>query len=167
MLAEQYTKSIVALPLPRLLSRRIALVMVFGTAISTGTFAQAQAQKVIVDTAGVHTFKQLVAALKLAAGNRAPKNVRLVEVYRACAEAFVEHGQDALALGTHIPGDIADRLPRFRRSALPIFVFVPLWGLVFAVPLATFFKAALTSVALLLMVRQVLREEAGKRRKVV
>jgi hypothetical protein len=160
--AKQYAININEWPL----SRRQALSIALGFAVPAAALSQGQATKVVVDTTGVHTFKQLVAALKSAAGTRAPTHVRLAEVYRACAEAFVEHGQEALALGKRIPGDIADRLPRFRRSALPILVLIPLWGLVFAVPLATFFEAALTSVALLLVVRQVLREKAESRKRV-
>lgn len=128
------------------LSRRTALSFMLGTGFSA--FA-AEAEVVAARMTGVKTLKDLVEAVKLAAGPRRPSRFKVKDVYRAFASAFVENGQEAIRQGIKIPRWIAEKLPGMRKAMVPAMVLIPLWGLIFLVPLAPFFWIILGSLTVL------------------
>lgn len=122
----------------------------------------ASEDQIEVSLQGVKNLKGLVAAMKEAAGDRAPPKVDLKEVYGALAEAFLDHAHDALERGIEFPSKVRRLLPLRRKVFLPVAVIVPLWGLQFVFELAPFYLAMLASLSI---VWGAIVEKAVERRK--
>jgi hypothetical protein len=106
-------------------------------------------ERVEVNVKGVRTLRGLIAAMKAAAGPRAPAKVNLTEVYDVLSDAFLDHAQEALAHGVKIPRKVLSLLPGTQKTILPLAVIVPLWGMQFVIPLVPFFQIMLISIGLI------------------
>lgn len=112
---------------------------------------------VYVDAAGVKDVRVLVEKMRIAAGNRLPSTLKVEEFYKAIVKAAFDNAQKASELNIQVPKFILDRLPKRRVSwslmpvQAPIFVLIPLLGLTFAVPIATFFAIVIGSVWVLML----------------
>lgn len=130
--------------------RSFALGMVSSFAAPALSLA-AGADRIQVNLTGVKDLKALVQAMKQAAGDRAPPNINLKEVYGALAEAFLENAHEAMARGMEMPARLKRFIPERRKVLLPAFVLVPLWGVIFVFDLAPFYTLILASLAVMLV----------------
>lgn len=103
-----------------------------------------------VDVAGVTDVPSLIAAIKRAAGSLLPTKMPDKEFYPHFAKVFVENARSASDVGYLVPDWILDRLPQ-RKVVFPLLgiAIFTLYGIQFAVPVATIVTAVLASIGLM------------------
>lgn len=103
-----------------------------------------------VDVTGVTDVPSLIAAIKRAAGGLLPAKMPDKEFYKHFAKVFIENARSAADSGYQVPDWILDRLPQ-RKVVLPVLgiAIFTLYGIQFAVPVATIVAAVLASIGLM------------------
>ena len=132
--------------------------ILFTAALATmKTVHSATNEIVYVDAAGVKDVRVLVEKMRIAAGNRLPSTLKVEEFYKAIVKAAFDNAQRASELNIQVPKFILDLFPNKRVGwfsmpvIAPIFVLIPLFGLTFAVPIATFFSIVIGSIWILML----------------
>ena len=116
----------------------------------------------------IKNLHDLIREIKQVAGNRAPKDLDISEIYSALADAFVKYAQDAISLGAKIPEEITRRLPLKKKVvapilAVPAMMVFTLWNIQFVIPIALFFDIILGAlVVMLVFIVAVLKDEPKK-----
>ncbi len=103
-----------------------------------------------IDVIGVTDVPSLIAATKRATGSLLPANMPDSAFFAAYANIFIENARTAADAGFQVPTWILDRLPR-RRVVFPVLgiAIFTLYGIQFAVPVATIMSAVIVSIGLM------------------
>lgn len=136
---------------PAFTRRAIALVLAgfVVPGIASQVAERESATTFAIDPAGIKTLRDLIGAMKTAAGPLLPPSIPLRAYYEAISAAFVEHAHAAAAAGIKgIPPKLLEKIPR-RRVAFPILVTVVIAGVTFLVPLATLVWTVIGSLTVL------------------
>ena len=121
------------------------------TAIAFPLVASAASPSPIeVDVSNVKDVPSLIAAIRRAGGNLLPKSLPDKEFYIAFAKVFVANARAAADHGFQIPEWVLERLPK-RKVIFPVLgiAIFTIYGITFAVPVATIMAAVLASFAIM------------------
>ena len=125
--------------------------------------AHAAAAPILLDMRGISDVRELVDAMRAAAPRlrRSPSNDVF---YREFARTAFDHARDAVQRNIPVPDFLLDRLPTRKVSmmpvaSVPIMVMLRIFGVTFAVPLATYFSIDIGSVWLLYLFLSAEREK--------
>lgn len=133
-------------------TRRAVALALAGSVLpawSVEVTADGRATVFAIDGTGIKTLRDLIAAMKKAAGSHLPPSIPLKAYYEAISRAFVEHAHAAAAAGIKgIPPKLLQKIPR-RQVAFPILVTVVIAGITFLVPLATLVWTVIGSLTVL------------------
>ena len=104
-------------------------------------------EPISVDVSDVKDVPSLIRAMKTAAGNLLPNNIKDKDFYSEFARIFVENARAAADKGYPIPKWVLDKLPQ-RKVIFPFLgvVTFPIWGVYYTVAVGAIVEAVIWSI---------------------
>ncbi len=115
----------------------------------------------------INNLQDLIQEMKINAGSKAPKEIKLEKVYEVLATAFVDYADAAISLGIKFPESISKRLPLKKKVVVPALMILTLWGIQFILPISIFFKVIIGSLGVMYVFIASAIDKKGKSTKKV
>lgn len=138
------------MPKPLGLTRRAVALALAGSLLGSLSADGTEGGRTFtIDATGIKDLRDLITAMKKAAGRRWSASVSLQAYYEGVSKSFVEHAHAAAAAGIRgIPPWLLEKIPK-RRVGFTILVAIAVGGVTFLVPLSVLAWTVIGSLALL------------------